>query len=397
MKRILFIMPDLPKRKTYIDFLRGMGYDIRILDNPSLVRQAYSQFQADVVLCYEGFSGISCVDIAEAFRLNGNFKKTPFLLMTPDPMPENESPILNNKNVNDIIHLPVEQAELYGFVTNWIENDNPLPVGSLRSYNNPVDEPSVNKTPPKPTQKNGLKNWTKGSVGLFTMGRLFSSLIQTKGTGILLIKGDRRKMKIWVEKGNVIDVNSNYIREDTFGRYLVSINKMSEKQNQKSLAIAQQHKLPQGEAMVKLGYLDSIQLCAYITDHKIVKILNLFQRRWYKAKFVFNHEPFGHVSTDFQNTPLIKIMSTGIMNVARKKDLYDTFFTNNKEKAKLCISENFHNLARALELGPTLTEQAMQINGNSIEEIKNIRSDQFENNLRLAFLLIVTRGMCFAA
>lgn len=396
MKRILFIIPDLPIRNKYTGFLKGMGYDIRILDNPRLVRHAFTQFQADVILCYDGFPGISATDIAETFRHDGNFKKTPFLLLSPDQMPEDTDSLSANKEINDIIYMPVEQAELYGFVTNWIETDNPLPTGSLRSYNQPVEDSEPDTPPVKPSKKNG-KGWNKGSVSLYAMGKLFHNLVQSKATGIVLIRGDRRKMKIWIESGNIIDVNSNYIREDTFGRYLVSINKLSKEQNKKSLAIAQQHNLPQGEAMIKLGYLDSKQLREHITDHKIAKILNLFQRRWYKAKFVYNQEAFGHVSPDFQVTPLTKIMAVGIMNVARKKDLYETFFTSNKEKSKLRVCENFHNLAKALELGPTLTEQAMQINGNSIEEIKNIRADQFENNLRLAFLLVVTKGMCFAA
>ena len=387
-KRIMLVMPDLPTRESYCDFLHEMGYHVYVLDDPRRAELISRNYIPDMILCYDDFCETTGFDFAENIRKNNLLPDTRFLLMSSRPQMEDERERQwALEKVDDLIQLPIEQAELYGYITNWLESDNPEPVSSLKAYNFQMVDPD-----PK-----ALKAWDKGEVSLISIGKLFNMLIRTNQSGTLLIKGERRKMKVLIDSGNVVDVHSNYLREDSLGQYLVKANVLTKEQNEKSLDLAKKQDIPQGEALIQLCILEKDDLINCLTEHKILKLLNIFQRRWYKAKFVFREGPVGDNNRSFMATPLAKIIGTGIMNIARKKDLYDIFFRKNKERIKLNMNENFSRLARILDLGPALMDQARQLNGSSLEEIKAVRSDQFENNLRLAFLLIVTKGMKFAA
>ena len=390
-KKIMLIFPKTPFRETCSQFLADMGYKVNIVDDPNIAYAAANRFNPDLILCYEDFHGKTGIEIADLMKTSEILSKIPFIIMSPRAEKENDTfQDMVMTKASDLIRLPVEQAKLYGFVSNWLESDNPTPVTTpnVRLIN---DNEKSNLKPKDETTSN------KGSVSLYSMGRLFFNLINSKKTGTLLLKGDRRKMKVFIESGNVIEVQSNYMREDTLGKFLIGLNKLSEEQNQKSLEFARHNNVPQGLAIVRLGFIKEDQIGRYITEHKILKLLNVFQRRWYKSKFVFNEGALNCKDTQFRPTPLNKIVGTGIFNVARKKDIYETFFQKDKEKIKLQLSNHFDTLAADLDLGPALVEQAMRINGLSIEEIKSNREDQFENNLRLAFLMVVSQGMTFTA
>jgi len=389
-KRILLIFPNNPFRETCCDFLCQMGYKVSICDNPKFALTLGNKISPHLILCYENFDQVTGVEVARSMKRANALGKVPFLLMSARP--EQEKDTFQKEvmmSVDDLIRLPIEQAELYGYITNWTENEKPSPVNNY---------PGAFRTDPpeSPAKTTNQKQWNKGTVNLFSMGRLFFNLLNNRKAGILLLKGERRKMKIYIHDGNILDVVSNYMRDDTLGRFLIGIKKITRELNKETLEFAKMNDLPQGEAIVKMNILTSVQVCQYITEHKILKLLNVFQRRWYKSKFIFNESRVRDIKTNFKPTPLEKIIETGILNIARKKDIYDTFFQQNKEKLKLNISEDFDALAADLDLGPALVDQAMRINGHSIEQIKSNRADQFENNLRLAFLLFVTKGMTFA-
>ncbi len=392
-KRILLIMPQMPLADTFCGFLKEMGYTIYVQDNPRFALSSSDQFQPDLIMCYEDFVGMKGSEIAWSLKNTNEMKDIPFLMISPKPLTLETSELrLSDMKIDDLINLPVEQADLYGYVTNWLESDTPVPLSLLR-YNE-MPEGNVSE---KGNGKKKSKTWSKGAVSPYSVGRLFHCLIKKQATGTLLVRGERRKLKACIEEGNIIDVQSNYMRDDTLGRYLMGIGKLTEEQHQASISQAAQDNSKQGAALVELGYFDADQLLACMTEHKLIKLLNLFQRRWYKSKFVFNEGPIEHRARDFHTTPLQRVISMGILNIARKKDLYETFYRKNKECSKLCICEDFDRLAQDLDLGPALVNQAMELNGSSLEEIKSCRADLFENNLRLAFLLVVTKGMHFAA
>jgi CheY-like chemotaxis protein len=394
-KRIMLIMPSTAVRSTFSTFLKDMGYQVFVQDRATHAISFCQKIDPDLVLCYESLDGRSCTELADQFRSSHGSEKKPFIMVSPNPTTEGNFEVnLKKLKVDDLIRLPIEQGELYGYVTNWLETDDPHSI-SPKFLGAAVVEQPVRQSV-GPAAKNG-KPWDKGTVGLTSMGRLFFQLTKRKATGTLLFKGERRKMKVWIDSGEVVDVQSNYMRDDTLGRYLIDIGKLTEEQCEVAVQYAAGNSLQLGGAIAKLGYASTAQTAQYITDHKILKLLNVFQRRWYKSKFAFKLCNVDSGPTEFVRTPLSRIIGDGILNVARKKDLYEVFFSKNKETKPLCICDQFDQLANSLSLGPAQVRQAMQLSGCSLEQIKQSRSDQFENNLRLAFLLLVTKGMKFAA
>lgn len=387
-KKIMLIMPEMDLRVTFADFLIEMGYHVDVLEDPLLALPSTNRYKPNLILCYEKFVNGSALDVAGVLKAKEEVNQIPFVMVTPRKRSENsKDPDFGQLKIDALMHLPVGEAEFYGQVTHWLEADEPMPLPSM--------QPPQNKK--TPCNGNGDSNqWRKGTVSPASMGRLFYNLIRSNSQGVVLIKGERRKMKVVIEGGQIIDVKSNYIRDDTLGKYLMRINKISDEQNRKSLKFARDYNVPQGEAFLQMDILDKKMLDHYITEHKVIKLLNLFQRRWYKSKFVFNSGDVTRNGQDFCPTPIQKILSSGILNIARKKDMYDTFFRNDKENTRLRITENFDRVARELDLGPAQVDQAMRIKNKSIEQVKTDRSDQFESNLRLAFLMVLSKGMTFA-
>jgi CheY-like chemotaxis protein len=389
-KQVLLIMPKMKLRSTFSEFLQEMGYRVFMKDGPKLAGAACLELQPDLILCYEKLAGMNGADMAATFKQQAELRAIPFLMLTQAKLNDNTPvPDLDALCIDDLIFLPINQTELYSYITNWTEADNPQSL-VMEKFQAPQKTDALKAKAP---DKNDA--WKKGTVNPFSVGKLFYHLIRSKETGTLMIKSERRKMKVTVDQGDVVDVQSNYMRDDTLGRYLMGISKITEEQNKLSLAYASQNGIQQGAAILKLDFMKTDHLAQCITEHKIIKLLNLFQRRWYKSKFRFNPGCDEPMRTDFVRTPLQSIIGNGILNIARKKDLHEIFFRKNRQKATLQICKNFDQHARQFDLGPAQIGQAMQLAGNSLEQIKSQRSDQFEGNLRLAFLLIVTRGMRF--
>ena len=418
MKKILLIIHNQQISRRFSTFLSEMGYRVKTVDDPKMAIAMGKTFSPDLILCEANFPVLSGVTLASLFKNIHEFTQTPFILLANKlNSDETLNRFVESSVADDMVPCPMDQVSLYGTITKWLESDErpagfekfiaaPSDTGRFRSSGERFEisknikengkelmkaTPSI---PPIDHQVKRRESWNKGKVSCTSISKLLYNLIQKKESGILMVRG-KQWMKIFVESGKLTDVTSNYIPEDSLGRFLIKQKKITPLENRVSLKRAKQQNLLQGQVLIRLRILDKKELNFYITHHKSTKFLRLFQNSWEKASFKFVPMAKASTSGAMKQVPLGKVLSMGIMKAAKPMDLYDYFVKTKNENTPIKISEDFHEVVENLAMDPRAIDTIKSFDSKSIQEIRNETEEDFPEKLRLAFLMLNTEGADF--
>jgi DNA-binding response OmpR family regulator/tetratricopeptide (TPR) repeat protein len=343
------------------------------------------RFQPDVIVCSEDMPIISGLELARLFKNHDRLSGTPFLLLSTRKQSLSDLKRAGLRiDADDLIQLPVDQTEFLTTINEWL-NPEHRPTNLAARLVGPLQDSSRT-----------VKPWFRGRVSLVSFSRLLLHLIRHGESGVLRIKGDRRHLKVLVQSGAVVEVESNYIREDTLGRHLVQISKISQRENETSLKKAMETGVPQGQVLVQMNVLEPNEIDYYLAQQKIHKVRHVFTALWDKAAFQFTAERLAQKRFSIDPEPLAEILKTGILADAEPTELYNVFARNRKENAVMEMDEQFDHVTAELRLDNELRQHAITLVNKSITQLRLIAPDRCETYLRLAFLLTATKALRFS-
>lgn len=385
-KKILLIINNPQVQKPFAKFLQELNYKIFVCEDGKSAIEIVTSFKPDLILCQASLPVISGTEVARLFKSHDKISTIPFILIT-SKMPTFEEMERADFRISadDFIQLPLDQPALYGIITKWLESDErPKSIaermaGELRG-NQPIKR---------------SKSWKKGRVNCSTLCKLLFTLIQNNETGSIRFQGQKRKMTVFVKNGVICDVTSNYIREDTLGHFLLQTNKITMQENSSSLQRAKKSNTPQGKVLISMGVLTQKDLEQVLTQQKKMKFLRLFQGSWNGSAFQFVPQEVNIENFTMNRVKLSDMIKMGLFKIVRKDELYNIFVKHNKTQTKFSISSNFLNITSLLHLESSIINKARALDGQTIDGLKMSIPGQFDDLLRLSFLVIITKAAYF--
>lgn len=382
-KRILIVLSNREISVSLYNFLKEMGYTVKVCDTANNAMEMIRNFDPNMILSGEQFHDLSGIDLAGFLKSQEKTARIPFLLLsTANPA---ESDILP-PGIDDIIRLPFNQTTLYGKVTKWLEAEEPP------APKKPVIE-QVRLKKPKP--KKSEQPWASGRVWCLSLGRLFYNLLDSEQTGLLTLKNERGNMEIEIHTARVVNVTSNYLRNETFGHYLLQQRKITPSERRASFARSQELNLPQGRTLCVMGVLDETECERMVEKHKRAKLMKIFDGTWDGAAFKFQSKKIQKSKSSMKPVPLQLILRKGILEIASTTQLMRAIDRRKKADVRMYIEGDFNRLAEKLELDEDIIEKAVRLHAKTVIELRQLPPKRFSSLLRLAFLLLVTKGARF--
>jgi len=115
----------------------------------------------------------------------------------------------------------------------------------------------------------------QGGIASQPVPRLLNYLYDQGATGRLVLVQEGINKTIHIIEGKPVNVDSS-LRDETLGRYLVKLGKISDEAYRQSLELMMSEGIQQGAALVKLGLLGPKELYKVVKDQNIQKLLTAF-------------------------------------------------------------------------------------------------------------------------
>lgn len=386
-KKIFLIIQDNQIAKPIADFLEEIGYIVHTCQDAKIAISMVVNLNPHLIICDDYLPHISGKELARLFKRHEKLNSIPFLLLTSSmPSMGDMDRAGFRVDADEFIQLPINQAQLFSIVSKWLESDSsPHPVAEK------IAGPLADRHRPTKT----MRPWNKGHINAASLGRLLFQIVRADDSGVLRVKGDRRTMRAIIKGAKLVDVVTNYIREDTLGRFLIDINKITVEQNEQSLKTALSKNLPQGKILTQIGAITETELEYFVSQQKLNKFLNLFTPSWENAAFEFISERVEAKDIEMEPIFLNKALLKGVFVTAAPEALVETFVRNKKENLAMEIDKHFEQVVKALSLNSQRMEQIRNIQGHSLNQLRDLDPENYEENMRLAFLLIVTKAFRF--
>ena len=398
-KTLLLIISEPAIYEPLGQFLSEMTYKVKICPNPKDAIDITLQVNPDLVLCYDKLPTVSGNELARLFKAHEKLSEVPFILLSASLPSEEEMEQAGLRTfADDILHMPLDQAEFYGLITRWTEDDE-HPTSISERIAGPLSQKDSADAEAEPSKvaATGTKPWNKGKVTTTSIGRLLTN-IAIKGTdGMLRLRGERKRLKAMFRNGRLIEVNSNYIQGDSLGRYLQNTGTISQREHTLSLSKARADGIQQGQMLVRMGLLTEQELFRAVTKQKQKKFLQLFTGSWSDAAFSFVETKIKPDDIGMSPVSIFDLLKEGYFDYAKPGDLYNTFVRTNKHQRRLQPTDSFNQVLAQLNLEPHNQDLLSFLRDQTIEGIKmNVPAEEFNLCVRLAFLFAITKGMRFS-
>ena len=384
-KRILLISPNDEVHEKALKFLQDVGYKcVRCSDEKQAVDITLN-YHPDLIICDQSLVVLSGNELARLFKSREQLSSIPFVLLTTRATgPADMERLGLRMFCDDVLVTPFNATALYGIVTKWLEGDE-KPKTIVQQTQGPLaPEQDVHKP----------RRWDRGDISVAATGKVIFHLLREKKVGRLLVKGDRKKMAAWIERGRLLDVESNFIREDSLGTFLVALKKITQRENEASYERAQKQGVHQGDVIVQMGLLSRNDVDVLVKQQKVVKVLGLFKSDWDGAAYAFQEQmPTAQVPRHL-DSPLDMILKMGVFKAAKPEFLWETFEKNHKLDVPLQLSDQFPAVREVLRFDDALDARTRALVGRTLRDIRE-NGEDFEADLRLAFLLAVSRALEF--
>lgn len=381
-KKILLVIRNKKVSNSLFSFLYQIGYQVKICDQKDQLNTIVSIFDPDLILYESGFGISSSSGMATQLKQEKN--NTPFILLLPSNINEDtQKQMVLDSSCDDFLIQPFNQTELYGKVTQLIEADDLS--STIISQRNGSEQQN------EKIKKRLKQEIIKGVVNCKSVGGLLFTLLRMKKSGDLLVKRNKGKLRARLRNGQLIDVFSTYIREDSFGHFLMDLRRISLKEHINAYKESREKKLFEGEILVRMDILSRQELWDYLSRHKLKKFMRLFSESWQKADFRFlpNQETIRNVTMEPYH--INKLLRLGLFKVAQSGDLIDAFELDRNKSRQVLVDEQVDNIASLLNFDQEELEIARWLNAKSITDIKKFYPDRYDRVLRMLLLMMVCK------
>jgi tetratricopeptide (TPR) repeat protein/DNA-binding response OmpR family regulator len=385
-KRVLIIGTPEGAGREVRDRLRAAGFHVDFCFEAKAAVGKTVAVNPSLVIAQDDMPIINGGELARLFKAHDVTSRIPFLLLTHRMPPARELERAAYRTAADeFVQFPLDEGALEALVADWLDEDS-RPQSLNQRLGGPFTKRSKART--------GTP-WNKGKVSHSSLTRLLVHLIRYGDSGTLRFKGDRRQMKVLIQSGMVVEISSNYLRDNTLGRYLLQIERIAASEHDASLRLADEKKVPQGQALLMMNVLATNELEHFVIQQQTEKMLATFTDAWKGAAFYFTAEHLKQKRFELEPIPLTEVLKRGVMETAEAKELRSSFVRNRKDNCRMSLAVNHHQIFQTLRLGAEYYDVAKLLNGQSINSLHAAASVEFETYLRMAFLFIMAKAALF--
>jgi DNA-binding response OmpR family regulator/Flp pilus assembly protein TadD len=332
----------------------------------------------ELVLCEADMPIMTGWELARLFKSHDDLSQRPFLLLSAKMPPLQEMERADFRiAADDLLQLPADASAVVQRIADWLSPDE-RPSNLAQRMAGPLVAPPGTRA---------SVSWRRGKVLPASWCRLLLHLIEYRETGVLRLRGERRQLKMLVQSRFLVEIESNYERDSTFGRYLAQLGVIAEADGDKSFAAATERGVTQAEALVQLGLLTPSQADHYVARQKVDKVLQTFTPVWTGSAFHFSAERLAPKRFSIDPEPLVEILKQGVMQYAEPTELAQILLRIRGEDAAFQRAEKFERIVQDLRLTPELATLAEELAGKTLVEVRAPSLETNDARLRLAFLL----------
>jgi Flp pilus assembly protein TadD len=206
----------------------------------------------------------------------------------------------------------------------------------------------------------------EGEIGSHPVPRLLNYFYDQLATGRLVLVQEGVNKTIHIIEGKPANVESS-LRDETLGRYLVKLEKITEEGYRQSLELMMSEGIQQGAALVKMGLLGPKELYKAVKDQSLQKLLTAFSfqegdyrfysevefiERIYRFEFPFHLAlklgVYQYFSDECLNRELRKVGDAPIMTASGFKHRLELFELDAEEKEFAALIDGGKNLAELI-------------------------------------------------
>ncbi len=147
---------------------------------------------------------------------------------------------------------------------------------------------------------------------------LFSQIQERKLTGHLLVVWKKAKKALTIVKGNIVAIQSNIINE-CLGQLLLKEGTIDQETLDKSLGLMKETGKSQGEMLLRMGVMTSLQLTESIKRQFETKLFNTFP--WTDASYSFKVKDEIPKHPSFVETSTLRLIRRGITEFVPERTL----------------------------------------------------------------------------
>ena len=387
MPKILLLISNRGLVERLAAFLSKRGFETAVCENPIRAVEMTREIRPDLILASAELPPLSGSQVARLFKQNNRLAAIPFLLLTSQlPSDEDMSRSGFRIDADDAIRLPTTEVVLIETIARWL-GPAPRPPALAERMAGPLAV--MPKTRP-------AKPWNKGRLTPPSFGRLFQHLAAYPISGTLRVRNDAGWVEAMVREKHVLDVNSSYLPDDTFGAYLVQQGKITPADIDLTYHLAQQGSFPMGDVLVERHFLERHEVNYHLRQHKLLKLVRLFNPRWESAAFEFIHEKIGDPAQPMEPIPIPQVLAQGVFHEADDADLLAIFHRHKKDDVPLRFTPRSEEILKEYRVEPEWGARLRAVEGLSVREIQDTYQKHAGSYIRAAFFGIVTRAAQFA-
>jgi tetratricopeptide (TPR) repeat protein len=367
--------------------LTAKGWQVHVCTDVRTAVDTTLRVRPDVILCEDDTAIMSGWELARLFKSHDSLGRVPFLLVSSRMPPLADMERAGFRvSADDLIELPADLGAVVSRVEAWMAGpDRPL---------------SLPQRLAGPLAPNGMIQaipWRRGKLSPASLARLLLHLANFGESGVLRLKGERRQLKILVQSRSVVEIESNYLRDDTFGRYLAQLGVLTEEDGDRAFAVAIEKNITQSQAMVQMNLLQPNEADQYVARQKIEKVLQAFSPIWTGSAFHFMPERLTQRRFSIDPVPLIEILKNGLLTYADPLELAHILARNRGDDEPFRRADIFDRAVADLRLAPELRALGLELVGKTVGQIRQAPAESDDTQLRLAFLLTAAGGLQFDA
>ncbi|MHA1570156.1 MAG: DUF4388 domain-containing protein, partial [Alphaproteobacteria bacterium] len=235
----------------------------------------FYDFTPNMVISDHQVAGLSGIEICRLLKSHPNGREAVFVLITHLPSnPRLIEELARRVQADDLVGKPFTAQEILNKANEWL---------SGKSRPDPVFARSAAKPEAKEPQGKPLPS--KGRLSEISFPKLLFQIHQRRFSGQLILEDKRKRLRIIFHQGNPINVNSNYIREDSLGRVLVQKKKITEEQLEQANQRLKVRGGKLGEILVAMQLLSMSELDEHLQRQNYNKLLSVFHPDWRNGQF----------------------------------------------------------------------------------------------------------------
>jgi CheY-like chemotaxis protein len=389
-KKVLLLFDEDENSKSLKKYLLQFGFTVAMCERLEYAVEKAAKDRPDLIIANSIHPVFSGYEIIRIFKTTRSVAPIPFFLMCyQKTTSKNRFPESMRYKPDEYISIPLDPRDLYLKAARWL---GLTPNSAILSEIDAAPSPGL----PEREDKIDAVTMYRGRVNAFDIARALFLIGSSGAEFHLRVKSTRRKMKVVVRNGLIVNVVSNYIHEESLGRALVKRGFITTEENETSFRHAEKMKMQHGDMLVKMGILTKRELGSAIAQQKEYKLFALLTSSWEGAEYEARREDAECDEELPLDLPVMDFLRRAILEKPFEVELAEGYFMKKKGAGvPFFFKSRVKELEESLHLRKEHRNMILQLEGRTLEEIRADSTVDFKMAQRLLFLLEVVEAVEF--